>query len=125
MKNDDEFGQPCVLDSPAATLEGWAAKTWDEGVQINELQALDIISVETSHHVYEITIINPSTGDVLIRGGELFSQRTEAQVVGASMGRSFLKLLGIYVGLRMEFISGGRRFITSPVRSVIPMHVVR
>ena len=125
MKKNDESGQPGAMVAPEATLERWAAKTWKEGVQINELQELDIVSVETAHHVYEITIINPSTGEVLIRGGELFPQRTEAQVLGASMGHSFLKLLGIYVGLRMEFKAGGRRFITSPVRSVNPMHVVR
>jgi hypothetical protein len=56
-----------------------------------------------------------------IRGGELFPRRTEAHVLGASMGGSFLKLLGIYVGLRMELTVEGRRIITSAVRSISPL----
>jgi hypothetical protein len=70
------------------------------------------------HHTYEITTINPNTGEVSLRGGELCPQRREAKVLGASMDRSFLKLLGIYVGLKMELNVEGRRIITSPVRSI-------
>jgi hypothetical protein len=124
MKTIDGSIQPVSLVSATAALDGWAEKKWDEGVQINELEELDVLSVQTKHHMYEITIINPSAGEVLIRGGELFPRRTEAHVLGASMGGSFLKVLGIYVGLKMELMVKGRRIITSPVRSVAPVHVV-
>jgi hypothetical protein len=106
----------------AATLDGWAAQKWEGGVQIDELRELDTLSVETMHHTYEITIINPSTAEVLIRGGERFPQRTEAKVLGASMGRSFLKQFGIYVGLRMELMADGGRIITSRVRRIDLVH---
>jgi hypothetical protein len=34
---------------------------WTDGVQISELKELDTLCVETRHHEYEITIIDPST----------------------------------------------------------------
>ena len=67
-----------------------------DGVRIDELKELDTLVVKTAHHTYEITIVNPSIAEVLIRGGTFFAKRTLARVVGASMGgSSSLKIRGI------------------------------
>ena len=55
---------------------------------------------------------------MLVRGGEFFPERRMAWVSGASLGGSVLKLHGIYVGFRLEFLADGKRILTSPVRRV-------
>jgi hypothetical protein len=118
MKEIEESLESNTLIPEAATLESWSRRTWTNGVQINELRELDTLFVETAHHAYEITVIDPGTAEVLVRGGELFPERTTAQVSGASTGGSFLKMHGIYVGLKIELWTGGRRIVTSRVRSI-------
>jgi hypothetical protein len=103
---------------PSAMLDRWSKHKWTNGVQISELRELDTICVETNHHTYEITIINPITAEVLVCGGEQFPVRTVASVAGASIGGSFLKVHGIYVGFKMELQIGKRRIVTSRVRSI-------
>lgn len=63
-------------------------------------------------------VIDPRTAEVMVRGGEFFPERKLAHVSGASLGYSFLKLYGIYVGFKLELRVDGRRIITSPVRAV-------
>jgi hypothetical protein len=41
-------------------------------------------------------------------------------VAGSSLGGSFLKVHGIYVGFRMELSDGSRMIVTSPVEEVSP-----
>src|SRR5712691_13243389 len=98
-----------VLIPAPAVLNAWASDKWSNGIQIEELTGLETLFVETMHHTYEITIIDPGTAEVLVRGGEFFPARTPAYVSGASMGGSFLKFHGIYVGFKMELHTGGRR----------------
>jgi len=96
-----------------------AKREWTDGVRIDELKELDTLVVKTAHHTYEITIVNPSIAEVLIRGGTLFAKRTLARVVGASMGgSSSLKIRGIYVGLKIELQIGKTRIVTSRVRQI-------
>ena len=99
--------------------ENCAKREWTDGVRIDELKELDTLVVKTAHHTYEITIVNPSIAEVLIRGGTLFAKRTLARVVGASMGgSSSLKIRGIYVGLKIELQIGKTRIVTSRVRQI-------
>jgi hypothetical protein len=114
----EESKQSNAHMSPVAMLDHWSKREWKDGIQITDLRELDTLSVETMHHKYEITIIDPSTAEVLIRGGEQFPERTVAYLSGASMGGSFLKAHGIYVGFKMELQIGKRRIITSTVRSI-------
>ena len=102
----------------SANLETWSSSKWEEGVQIDRLDDLDTLVVKTQNSTYEITIISGREGDVLVRGGEFFPQKTPAQLSGATLGGAFLKLRGIYVGFRMEILHAGRRIITSPVNSI-------
>jgi len=99
--------------------ENCAKREWMNGVRIDELKELDTLVVKTAHHTYEITIVNPSIAEVLIRGGTFFAKRTLARVVGASMGgSSSLKIRGIYVGLKIELQIGKSRIVTSRVRQI-------
>jgi hypothetical protein len=107
------------LEVPAgALLETWSSDPWSDGVQINEMDNLESLKVTTSNSTYEITIIGSRTGDVLVRGGRFFPDFTRVRLAGSSLGGSFLKMFGIYVGFRMEIHHDGQPIITSPVRSI-------
>ena len=95
-----------------------AALSWDEGVQINACSPLDHLVVETKNSVYDIVVVSPNDGDVLVRGGRLFPDFRQAQLVGATAGSHTIKLLGIYVGLCLELFADRRSVITSPVAAV-------
>ena len=101
-----------------AVLDTWSDDLWTDGIQIPELEPLDTLTVETSNHTYELTVINPRTAEVLVRGGKLFPERRMAWVSGASLGGSILKLHGIYVGFALELLADGQRITTTPVRKV-------
>jgi hypothetical protein len=100
-----------------ASLERWSSAGWSEGIQIDELVELESLTVSTWHTVYEIIVLTGDTGKVLVRGGRYFPAYTAAQLVGSSVGGSFLKRLGIYRGFRLEFLLEDRRIVTSPVTS--------
>ena len=63
-------------------------------------------------------ITDPQAAEVLVRGGAYFPEFTRARVAGCSLGGSFLKLRGIYVGFRVELLSGSQTILTSPVQSI-------
>lgn len=102
----------------SANLETWSSTKWEEGVQIDHLNDLDTLVVKTQNSTYEITIISGRDGDILVRGGEFFREKTPARLSGATLGSAFLKLRGIYVGFKMEIRHAGRCIITSPVNSI-------
>jgi hypothetical protein len=112
-----------IADKPISvpitgTLDALSAKTWTNGIQIDQLNELDTLLVETMHHSYEIIVVNPATAEVLVRGGELFGEFTPARLSGASLRCGFLKLHSIYVGFNMELSAGGKRIVTSRVRNI-------
>jgi hypothetical protein len=53
-----------------------------------------------------------------VRGGKFFPEYTTAILAGASLGGSFLKMRGVYVGFRMEIHMGVEAIITSDVQSI-------
>jgi len=106
-----------MFPAPAA-LDTWSAETWTDGIQIDQLRQLDKLSIETMHNTYELTVIDPNTAEVLIRGGEYFPEARSAYVSGASLRSSFIKLRGIYVGYNMELSVDGKLVITSRVRHI-------
>jgi len=91
---------------------------WRNGVRIKELKESDTLVVETLHHTYEITVLEPSKAEVLVSGGDLFPVPRPASVSCASVLSSFLKLDGIYVGLRMKIRMDGSYVVTSRVRRI-------
>jgi hypothetical protein len=109
---------PTVSCSTSADLETWTKHEWTEGLQIDTLQELDTLSVRTLNNLYEIIVLHPRTAEVLVRGGKFFPEYTTAVLAGSSLGGSFLKLHGIYVGFRMELHRDRDPIVTSPVQSI-------
>ena len=101
-----------------AILDNWLNHPWTDGVQINKMENLESLLVRTENNLYEITIIESRTGEVMVRGGRFFPQFTRARLAGCSLGGSFLKMFGIYLGFKMEIHADGRCIITSPVQTI-------
>jgi hypothetical protein len=110
----------------AAILDKWSEDPWANGVQIDEMEDMKTLLVRTRNSLYEITIIEGKSGEVLVRGGQFFLELTPARLAGATMGGCFCKMRGIYVGFRMDINENGQRTVTSPVESIatLPSHEV-
>jgi hypothetical protein len=106
-----------VKDS-ATDLDSWNRLDWEGGVQLDELNALDGLTVTTRNSTYEFVVMSPEKADVLVRGGSRFPSFTPAQLRGCSIGGSILKRGGVYPGFRLEIEADGQRILTSTVRSV-------
>ncbi len=99
-------------------LHNWVSYNWDNGVQLQRLGDLTEIHVQTRNSVYEITVIDGFSREILVRGGQFFPERTPARLAGSTMGGSFLKIGGIYVGFHMEIVDDSRTIITSSVQTI-------
>ena len=101
----------------AATLDGFAALVADiEGVHLHHLPPFTTLLVRTVNSLYRV-FITPGP-EVYVQGGAFFPDPTSAYIDGASIGGSCLKVGWIGIGLLLEIRSGGRRIITSPVRTI-------
>jgi hypothetical protein len=102
----------------SAILDRWSSHDWTEGVQLEAMQDMETLTVLTENSTYEITVISGRTGEILIRGGRFFPEFTPARLAGSSLGGSFLKLRGLYVGFSLEVHFDKRLIITSRVRKI-------
>jgi hypothetical protein len=102
----------------AALLSTWTDHDWRDGLNLGELSALDRITARTHYSTYEIVVVSPTSGEVLVRGGQFFPEFAPARLAGASLGSSMLKMRSMYVGFSIEFALDGRVIITSPVRTI-------
>ena len=109
--------RPSTLPT-AALLSAWNAYPWKDGVSLDQLAALDRVTVLTRNSCYEIVVVAPATGEVLVRGGSFFPEFTRARLAGCTLGGSFLKLRSVYTGFHMEFALAGGVIITSPVGTI-------
>jgi len=109
----------------AAVLSTWNSHSWDDGLHIDQLAALDHLTVLTHHSTYEIVLVSPGAGEVLVRGGEFFPEFTTVRLAGSTLGGSFLKMRSIHVGFRIEFAVGRGVIVTSPVRAMSVAHPPR
>ncbi len=107
-----------VSCSKGALLDTWSGHHWQDGIQVETLDDLTNLKVVTENSTYELTIICAHTGEILVRGGRFFPEFTQARLAGSSMGGSFLKVRGIYVGFHMELHAENRSIVTSRVRSI-------
>src|SRR5262245_52233403 len=112
------------MDSPSirqsavpasAVLSAWQTYPWRDGIQIDQLTALDRVIVRTKHSIYEIIVVAAASAEVLVRGGHFFPEFARARLAGCTLGGSFLKLRSIYIGFHIEFALGDGVIITSPV----------
>jgi hypothetical protein len=107
------------VQCPAATdLESWSNSAWNDGVQVEQLDPVDTLIVHTRNSRYEIIVVEPHSAQVLVRGGKFLPVYTPATLAGASLGGSFLKVHGVYIGFRMELCIAGETLLTAPVESI-------
>ena len=104
--------------SAGALLDTWSSHSWTEGLQLEAMQDMEKLTVRTENSIYDITVISGRSGEILIRGGRFFPEFTAARLAGSSLGGSFLKLRGIYIGFSLEVHFEQRMIITSRVRSI-------
>jgi len=104
--------------SAGALLDTWSSHAWKEGVQLETMPDMERLTIQTENSTYEVTVISGRAGDILIRGGRFFPEFTEARLAGSSLGGSFLKLRGIYVGFSLEIHFDKRLIVTSRVRKI-------
>jgi hypothetical protein len=102
----------------AALLSSWNSYPWKDGVCLDQLAALDRVTVLTRNSCYEIVVVAPATGEVLVRGGSFFPTFTTARLAGCTLGGSFLKLRSVFTGFHIEFALAGGIIITSPVGAI-------
>ena len=102
----------------AALLSTWTEHDWRDGLKLDDLCAMERITARTCYSTYEIVVVSPHSGEVLVRGGQFFPEFTPARLAGASLGGSLLKMRCMYVGFRIEFAEDGRVIVTSPVRTL-------
>ena len=107
-----------VSCSARALLDTWSSHSWTEGVQLETMLVMETLSVDTENSTYEITVISGRTGDILVRGGRFFPEFTPARLAGSSLGGSFLKLRGVYIGFNLEIHFDQRMIVTSRVRRI-------
>ena len=103
----------------AAMLDAWSEGDWTQGVQIDQMAELETLAVRTAYSVYEITILNGRTGEVLVRGGNYFPEWTPTLLSGSTLGGTLLKRRGIYVGLKMEFVPQPVKMVSEVVVDVV------
>lgn len=113
---DRETGEFVVRG--VTSLDAWLAHDWGSGVRTDSLEALEALRVETRNSVYELVVLAGGDGRLLVRGGRYFAEWTTVSYLGCSLGGALLMRHAVQPGFRMEFYSGGRRIVTSPVRAV-------
>src|SRR5215510_3014000 len=91
--------------------------TATDGIQVNELAQGDVLSITTANNTYHLTVIDPETAQVRVRGGDVFRSDTLAHLAGSTLNSS-IKPFGIYIGYTIEFFAYARRVRTSPVRAI-------
>src|SRR5213593_3586167 len=92
QKAEPRAGTQTTAVPAAAVLNTWNSHSWDDGLHIDQLAPLDHLTILTHHSTYEIVLVSPATGEVLVRGGEFFPEFTTVRLAGSTLGGSFLKM---------------------------------
>lgn len=106
------------LVSSCALIDTWTAHDWRDGVLVDRLMVHDRLTVHTRHTLYEFIVMEAHTAEVLVRGGAFFPEFTRVRVAGCSLGGSFLKVHGLYIGFRIELVTASGVIMTSPVETI-------
>ena len=99
-------------------LSSWSTRDWSDGIHVADGSPLERLNVRTANSIYELIVLSPANGNILVRGGAFFPVFMPARLAGSSLGGSFLKLRSVHVGFRLELSTDRGFIITSPVRSV-------
>jgi hypothetical protein len=98
-------------------LSSWSGRDWSDGIHVADVSPLERLIIRTANSTYELIVLSPATGNILVRGGAFFPVFMSARLAGSSLGGSFLKLRSVHIGFRLEFNTDRGFIITSPVRS--------
>lgn len=88
------------------------------GVDLRSLPAGTAVIVDTRHSRYRFVMLDESGRNAWVKGGPYFPEETTARVEGSTLGGSLLKIGWIGLGWFVELSCGGKRIITSQVRSI-------
>lgn len=103
-----------------ASLDGWCGHDWSGGVHLFDLSAMHRLTVTTRNSIYDIVVVSPRTGQVMVRGGAFFPSFTAARLCGSSLGGGLLKLHVVHPGFCLELCHDEVGVVvTTPVRTVI------
>ena len=118
-KSEETASGKEVMVPRHCTLDGFAEVALaNEGLDVAGLDPLTPLHVQTQNTLYQLTLLDPLTAEVLVQGGSFFVMPTKATLCGSSFGGSFLKSRWVGVGMRMEICGEGRNIVTSPVHSI-------
>lgn len=98
--------------------KAWSKEDLDTAIHVDSCALFERIAVKTRSSLYELIVLSPPDGEVLIRGGRFFPEFRRAIVSGSSIGGSALKMRSIDVGCRMELRVEGTAFMTSTVQAL-------
>jgi hypothetical protein len=88
------------------------------GIDMHSLPAGTEVVVDTCHSRYRFVMLDDGGRNALIEGGCYFPKETTARVEGSTLGGNLLKIGWIGLGWCVELSFGGKRIITSRVRSI-------
>jgi hypothetical protein len=116
-----------MKNPPAASIDEdrfhlWPAKPPCHAIDLDSCAPFEHIAVKTRRNDYDVVVLPGHSGDVWIRGGRFFQQFRRARVVGATFGRSAIRVKTIEVGCPLELHVEGTRIVTSIVEAVSRMH---
>ena len=86
------------------------------GVQLRDLPPFTALLVWTMNSLYRVVV--SQWPEVYVQGGAFFPDPTLAQLDGASIGGSCLRVGWISAGFLVEIGAAGRHIITSPVLGI-------
>ena len=69
--------------------------TATDGIQVNELAQNDVLSITTTNNTYHVTVIDPETAKVRVRGGNFFPTDTLAQIAGSVFNSSIFSFAAL------------------------------
>ena len=59
-----------------AVFDRWSEDPWTNGVQVDRMGDMEKLVIQTRNSLYEITIIDGRSGEILVRGGQFFPELT-------------------------------------------------
>jgi len=99
------------------TLDGLTLERgFEDGLALGSLEPGTVLTVHTRHSRYRIVVLGGAR--VLVSGGSIISDGSEARLQGSTLGGSAVKVGWIGLGLRLELLVGRQRITTSRVQSI-------
>jgi len=79
-----------------ANLDNWSEDPWKNGVQVDRMEDMEKLVIQTRNSLYEIIIIDGRSGEILVRGGQFFPELTPARLAGATLGAASAKCADLH-----------------------------